>query len=282
MFTVSRGIPVNDASGPDQPTLTRADVWRGLVLKADNALPFVPKMTKCEVTSRAPTWLERDVVFRGEPAGERVTFFPRDEVRFERTSGATMGTIRNQIEEEGDGALVLRFTFSLEREGIPHGSEEEAEYARQMEGAYLGAVDATLSAIRQFTAGESSGSAVETAASPEIVGYLERLLDTAHAGDHDGLGRYLSPNVRLRIGGAPPVTGRAEVVDALSAFGKAAGGPDARIMDAWHVDDLIGAEVDLAVDGGAAEVPCVHLLRMDGDDLIADHRVVVDSAALRT
>ena len=34
-------------------TWTRADVWDGLVLKANNALPFVPSMTFCEVTRAA-------------------------------------------------------------------------------------------------------------------------------------------------------------------------------------------------------------------------------------
>ena len=149
MFTMTRSIPVNDPSS-DFPILTRSQVWRGLELKAENALPFVPKMTKCDTFERGDNYLVRDIVFRGDPARERVTFYPEQKVVFERLSGNTLGTIKNEIEENEKGELFLRFTFSLEKEGIPPNSPEEEAYARQMEGDYLGAVQATLSAIRQW------------------------------------------------------------------------------------------------------------------------------------
>jgi hypothetical protein len=220
-------------------------------------------------------------VFRGEPAGERVTFFPREEVRFERLSGATLGTIHNLIEETDDGALTLRFTFSLEREGIAPGSDEEQAYAREMEGAYLGAVDATLAAIRRFTVAESVGSPVEVAASPEVVGYLERLLETLETRDLDSFATHLAPNTRARLGNAAPATGQADIIEAVTEFLSTTGGPRHEIVDAWHIDDLIGAEVAMSTRRGSQPVvvPCVHLLRMDGD-LIADHRVVADVTPL--
>lgn len=265
MFTVSRGIPVN-AEGVDGPRLSRADVWRGLVLKADNALPFVPRMTTCDVTHRAPTWLTRDVVFRDEPAGERVTFLPQEEVRFERTSGATMGTIRNQILEE-DGRLTLRFTFSLEREGLAHGSPEEQAHAKEMEGAYMAAVDATLGAIRQFTAEHTGSSAVEVAASPEVVSYVERVVEDLARGNLDQAGARYTEGATAHVGSHAAASGSAEaakvVADALGP-----GGPHTvTVEDAWHAGDLIGCR--LAVDGE----PAVHLLHMQGD-LIVVHRVI--------
>jgi Domain of unknown function (DUF1857) len=150
MFTMTRSVPVNDRSDPDIPVLNRDQVWKGLELKAENALPFVPKMTKCDTIERGDNYLVRDIVFRGDPARERVTFYPKRMVQFDRLSGNTLGTIKNEIEEDASGELSLRFTFSLEKEGIPPGSPEEQAYARQMEGDYLGAVQATLSAIRKW------------------------------------------------------------------------------------------------------------------------------------
>ena len=47
MIFVTHQLPVNV---PGEPRLDRAAVWDGLVLKANNALPFVPSMTYCEVT----------------------------------------------------------------------------------------------------------------------------------------------------------------------------------------------------------------------------------------
>lgn len=158
MFRLSRAVPVNDPTNADGPALTRSQVWQGLVMKAENALPFVAKMTKCEVLERRENEVIRDIVFRGEPARERVTLYPEHTVRFERLSGKTLGTIENHIEEDEEGELRLRFSFALEREGIPPDSQEEREYADQIGGDYLAAVDATLDAIRKAAAEEKLGA----------------------------------------------------------------------------------------------------------------------------
>jgi hypothetical protein len=150
MFTLTRSIPVNDRSDPELPILNRDQVWKGLELKAENALPFVPQMTQCDTIERGNNYLVRNIVLRGEPAGERVTFYPKRMVQFDRLSGNTLGTIKNEIEEDTSGNLFLRFTFALEREGIAPASAEEEAYARQIEGDYLGAVQATLTAIRRW------------------------------------------------------------------------------------------------------------------------------------
>ena len=144
---MTRTVPVND--DPQQPRLARGDVWRGLLLKADNALPFVPQMTRCEVLERGDNWLLRDITFRGEDARERVSFFPEQRVQFERVQGRTRGTIQNEILEDERGELQLRFAFALETEGVTPGSPAEQEHFGATEVAYLNAVNATLEAIRR-------------------------------------------------------------------------------------------------------------------------------------
>jgi hypothetical protein len=147
MISVSSSVPVNP---PDTDVvLARADVWRGLEAKANNALPFVPAMTVCEVQSRTDTTIEREIEFRGERLGEHITLEPEQTVTFERTSGSVLGTIRNEILEDAEGALSLRFSFDLELQGVAAGSPEEAEYETTMKGDYLKAADATLTAIRR-------------------------------------------------------------------------------------------------------------------------------------
>jgi hypothetical protein len=147
MYHMSRTVAVND--DPRQPRLSRSDVWPGLVLKADNALPFVPQMTRCDVLERGDNWLLRDITFRGEDARERVTLFPEARVHFERVQGRTRGTIDNEILEDDRGELQLRFAFALETEGIAPDSAEEKEHFGATEAAYLNAVNATLDAIRR-------------------------------------------------------------------------------------------------------------------------------------
>jgi hypothetical protein len=155
MISVSKTIPVNP-EGTDV-TLTRADVWRGLEAKANNALPFVPSMTRCDVRSQTGNVIERDIEFRGEELGERVTLDEPHGVTFERTSGPVLGTIHNDILEDAAGELQLRFSFDLIPDGIADGSPEEDAYRATMEQDYLKAVDATLAAIRRWT---REGSAV--------------------------------------------------------------------------------------------------------------------------
>jgi Domain of unknown function (DUF1857) len=148
MISVSKSVPVN--SSEVDVHLEREDVWRGLEAKANNALPFVPAMTLCEVHSRTGNVIEREVEFRGDRFGERVTLDEPNSVVFERTWGPVLGTIRNDILEDESGELELRFSFDLVLEGVQPGSADEREYEQTMQGDYLKAVDATLAAIRRW------------------------------------------------------------------------------------------------------------------------------------
>jgi hypothetical protein len=147
MIFVSHALPVNV---PGEPRLTPANVWDGLVLKANNALPFVPAMTYCEVTRRhSDTVFDRDIDFRGQRFTERITLEAPHRVTFTRIAGPVLGTIANEIESTDD-ELALRFSFALVIHGVPGGSAEEQAYADSMTGDYLKAVAATLNAMRRL------------------------------------------------------------------------------------------------------------------------------------
>ena len=153
MIFVTHALPVNE---PREPALTRDDVWDGLVLKADNALPFVPSMTYCEVTERhSDTVFDRDIDFRGQRFTERITLEAPHRVTFTRIAGPVLGTIANEIEGPHDD-LKLRFSFALVVEGVEGGSHREREYADSMTGDYLKAVAATLNAMRRIAESQVS------------------------------------------------------------------------------------------------------------------------------
>jgi hypothetical protein len=150
MVHASRTIKVNE--DPREPPLTRSLVWRGLVMKAENPLPFVPVISSCKVIERRADGLVREIVDKGDTISEVVTFQPERRVKFERTSGRVLGTILNEIIEDGDGDLALEFTFTLSIAGVAAGSAEEKDFAGQMEAGYLMAVQATLKAMRKLAA----------------------------------------------------------------------------------------------------------------------------------
>jgi Acetylaranotin biosynthesis cluster protein L len=146
MIYVSREIAANSAGNPK---LSRGQIWNGLVMKADNALPFVPGMAKCDVLERTANGLVRDIVFRGEDAREKVTFYPEQKVVFLRLSGNADGFIVNEVLGPDDD-LRLRFSFALQLVDAPSDSPREREFREIMERDYLKAVDATLGAIRRM------------------------------------------------------------------------------------------------------------------------------------
>ncbi len=162
MIFVTHQLPVNVEG---EPRLDGAAVWDGLVLKANNALPFVPSMTYCEVTERySDTIFDRDIDFRGERFTERITLEPPHRVTFTRIAGPVLGTIVNEIEganeiEGPEDDLKLRFSFALVVEGVEGGSAQEQEYADSMTGDYLKAVAATLNAMRRIAEEKSAVSA---------------------------------------------------------------------------------------------------------------------------
>lgn len=131
-------VTVNE---PGELVLSRAEVWRGLEMKAENALPFVPGMQRCEVLEKGDGWLLREIQFGGQVIQERVTFEHEKRVHFERVAGAP-GWVDNVIDERPDGSLVLRFVF-----GVP---DEEEETARALEPTYRKAVAATLATVRRM------------------------------------------------------------------------------------------------------------------------------------
>ena len=150
MFTVDQTLPINRDRGSGEPKLTRSQIWHGLTLKAEDAVPFVPAMTECRVTERFENGIYRDIVFNGEPMTEKIIFYPEEKVEFIRTEGIEMGAILNEIIEDEDGELHLRFAFTLARDDLPDGSAEEQAFADTMARGYLVAVRATIDEIRRL------------------------------------------------------------------------------------------------------------------------------------
>jgi Domain of unknown function (DUF1857)/SnoaL-like domain len=146
VYQLSRTVPVNE---PGKVFLSRHDVWTGLMMKAQNALPYVPQMQKCDVVEQGKGWLLRDILLNNVPLRERVSFEPEKRVIFDRVGGVERGRIENIIGEDEHGNLTLTFAFGLTKEGIAEGTDAERAHFAPMEGAYMGAVAATLGAVRR-------------------------------------------------------------------------------------------------------------------------------------
>jgi hypothetical protein len=263
MIEVSKRIPVNE---PGQPTLTRSDVWKGLVMKADNALPFVPAMTHCQVLNRETDKIfVREIEFRGERCRERITLMPEQRVKFERLDGSVMGTILNDIEEDKDG-LGLRFSFALKLEGVKDGSPEEIEYGKIVEKDYLKAVDATLAAIRKMKSSRDD--------------LIKRYYDAVDAMDIDTFKSMHSQKARVIFANFPAAEGPDQIAGAIGQFWSTISGLKHKFINRWdHPNESI-LEVEVSYkrkDGQTVTLPCVTILKPEGDK-VGELRIFTDVA----
>ena len=150
MFAYAASVDVNPPGAT--PVLTADQVWRGLVMKAENAVPFVPAMSSCAVLERWADGLLREVVNDGKTFREKITFTPPVQVRFERLdSPEHAGWITNVISESSRGLLVT-FTFAVRLPGVASDSDEEQRAGAAMKARYVGAIEATLKTVRRLVA----------------------------------------------------------------------------------------------------------------------------------
>jgi hypothetical protein len=148
MYAMSAAVQVNPPGV--EPVLSREQVWRGLVMKAENALPFVPSMQACNVVSRTENGLLREIMLGGNRFREQITFTPEVEVVFERVgTTSNAGWITNVI-SESDHGLLLTFTFGLVFPDVEPGSAAEKQRGDSLKSDYLGAIGATLRTVRKL------------------------------------------------------------------------------------------------------------------------------------
>jgi hypothetical protein len=147
MYTMAASVEVNPAGA--EITLTRDLVWRGLVMKAENALPFVPAMQECTVMSHSENGLVRSIMTRGERFTERVTFTPQVQVLFDRTdsAGRNAGWIANVL-SDGEAGLLLTFVLDVVIADVEPGSPEELRLGEEIRASYIQAIAATLRTMR--------------------------------------------------------------------------------------------------------------------------------------
>ncbi|MCK9915615.1 DUF1857 family protein [Microbacteriaceae bacterium K1510] len=265
MIKVSRRIPVNE---PGQPTLSRSDVWQGLVMKADNALPFVPAMTHCQVLEReGNNVFVREIEFRGERCRERVTLQPQQRVTFERLDGSVLGTILNEIEDDDEG-LGLRFSFGLTLAGEQDASPAEVAYGAVVEKDYLKAVDATLAAIRRMKNDRDV--------------LIRRYFDAVDSMDIESVKAMHSENARVVFANAPVLQGPEQIAGAIGQFWSTVSGLKHNFVNRWDnpQESILEAAVDYRrKDGRSVTLPCVSILRPEGDK-VGELRVFIDIAPL--
>ncbi|KAL6302339.1 DUF1857-domain-containing protein [Sparassis latifolia] len=148
MRALSVTLPVNSPS--DSPTLTQAQVYAGLQVKARDATPFVAPIASCEVLREFPTGLVRRVQFKGDPEykTEQVDFYPPSLMEF--TLHESPAYVTNLISSSPEGDLYLTFTFATGPNGPLDESETALETEKTKRRQVAGVIQHTLDVIREM------------------------------------------------------------------------------------------------------------------------------------
>ncbi len=146
-------VPVNPAG---ETRLTREQAWKGLELKARDARLFLPPglCTRCDVTEDSATHFVREATIAGADLREIITLEPASKVTFFQATGPREGAIVNELFEDEEGELQLRFYCYLGLRGKkPCGPEEQVEQAQfDSDTGYKAALLSTLKRTRELLA----------------------------------------------------------------------------------------------------------------------------------
>ncbi|MEI6002024.1 DUF1857 family protein [Paraburkholderia bengalensis] len=146
-------IQINDPLNPLVETLTREQLWEGLVLRAEQPQLFVIGLDSCSILSRTESTLERELHYGQATVRDRVTLTPQQSVRYDilATAEYVGGSLTMTIEQPDELQLFLRFEYKT---SLPSADDNGDPDARQTEeivkSAYRESDIDTVRLIRQF------------------------------------------------------------------------------------------------------------------------------------
>ena len=106
-------IEINATDNPLIDPLSRDQLWRGLVLRAERPTLFVLALDACEITGRSENGISRTLQFGKLIIHDEVQFVPQQQVRYHvpQQNEIPASDLTMTIEEPATGALFVRFEY---------------------------------------------------------------------------------------------------------------------------------------------------------------------------
>jgi len=145
-------IQINDPLNPLIDPISREQLWRGLVYRVENPLPFVLGLDECRIVVRTEHTLRRELHFGALRVRDRVTLDPMKQVRYETEAGEGLpaSSLVMSIEGQSTDELMVRFEYEiLRRTGDAPGDQFYDAFRKQ---AYVEADIDTIRTIRRLVA----------------------------------------------------------------------------------------------------------------------------------
>ncbi len=146
-------VEVNDLKDPCGVRVTRAQLWRGLVLRAEQPTSFVPQLSEATILARTESGLARALRYGAITVTDEVSFVHLERVRYEIAAQAELSSssLTMHIEELQPGALFVRFTYEDDA-GEDDAGAEDAMLDSLRRAAYEDADVDTVGTIRWLAA----------------------------------------------------------------------------------------------------------------------------------
>jgi hypothetical protein len=143
-------IQINDPLNPLIDPLSREQLWRGLVLRAENPLLFVMALDGFEIVERGDNMLARELRFGKLTLRDRVRFELMKQVRYEIEAAgeSPAASLVMTIEEPEPEQLFVRFDYETLQGDTA--APIDAFYSSFAKQAYIEADIDTVGTIRRL------------------------------------------------------------------------------------------------------------------------------------
>lgn len=143
-------IEINDPLNPLADTMTREQLWRGLVLRAEDPKMFMPHLDECTIGERQSGSFARRLRYGELVINDVVYLSPLQEVRYEVPAQGEIPASRMTmtIEAPSEGVMWVRFLYD---DGNASAADEMGRmYEDFKKSAYQEADIDTIKIVRQL------------------------------------------------------------------------------------------------------------------------------------
>lgn len=145
-------IEINDPLNPLIDTITREQLWRGLVLRADSPKMFVPHLDEASIDERDAGTFRRKLRYGTVVIVDRVTLTPLQEVRYDVAAQGEISasSLTMTIEAPTQDTLYVRFRYDDGHDAAT--DQANAMYDEFRKSAYQEADIDTIRIVRELAA----------------------------------------------------------------------------------------------------------------------------------
>lgn len=160
-------IEINNPDDPRVEPMNRAQLWQGLVLRAEAPALFIPHLDTCTIVARSTHTVSRQLKFGDLTVNDHVHYTPLHRIRIQvpEQPDILASTLEMTIEEPQPDRLFVRFTY----EDTAPEEGPEAFYHDFRRSAWRESDIDTIRLIREMAAqGRFGESDEETAPAPDM------------------------------------------------------------------------------------------------------------------